>query len=190
MINQPLTLVAFSLVFLLLYFTNHLVSRLRDTGKKVGYVHTDLYVNTLLALGITLVLSLRWPLLMLAVAWLFEIEAAESELATAVYVALSRTALYFWGLEFLRLLVLPKGLAESHFRLAAGTQHQPAAASGEVRADLPACGFPGGALHFPVSPGGGRGDRFHRSRCRIAVDIALLPPVAAFCAGKNGYVVQ
>lgn len=113
--SQPLTLVAFSLVLLLLYLTSSLVSRLQETGKKVGYVHTDLYANTLLALGITLLLSLRWPLLMLSVAWLFEIQEADSELATAIYVALVRTALYFWGLEFLRLLLLPKGLAESHF---------------------------------------------------------------------------
>ena len=114
--RQPLSLVAFSLGLLLFYFTKRLVSLLQATGEKVGYVRTDLFANTLLALGITVVLSLRWPLLVWAVGWLFETVEADSELATAVHVALSGTALYFWGLEFLRLLLLPNGLAQSHFR--------------------------------------------------------------------------
>jgi potassium efflux system protein len=116
LMQQPLTLVGLTLVLLLVYFTPRLLRRLQDTGKKVGYVHTDLFSDTLQALGITFVLALRWPLLVLLLAWLFEMQEADSELANAVYVALASTSLYFWGLEFLRLLLLPKGLAESHFR--------------------------------------------------------------------------
>ena len=54
--------------------------------------------------------------LMLVLARLFEMQETESELATALYVAAMRMALYTWGLGFLRILLLPKGLVSRHFR--------------------------------------------------------------------------
>jgi potassium efflux system protein len=115
LIQQPLTMVALLFILVLFYLTPRMVNRLQATGARVGFVRTDLYSNTLQALGLTALLSVRWPLLVLAIAWLFEMQEADSELATAVYVALTRTALYFWMLEFLRWLLYTKGLAESHF---------------------------------------------------------------------------
>jgi potassium efflux system protein len=113
--SEPFILVAITLVLILIWYSPRLVARLRATGDKVGYIHTDLYINTIQALVMTAVLSLRWPLLLVTIAWLFEVQEADSELATAVDLALVRAALYFWGLEFMRLLLLPKGLAEVHF---------------------------------------------------------------------------
>ena len=60
--SDPFTLVAITLVLVLIWYSPRLVRRLRATGEKVGYIHTDLYVNTLQALVMTAVLSLRWPL--------------------------------------------------------------------------------------------------------------------------------
>ncbi len=87
-----------------------------DTGKFVGYVRSDKFASTLQALGLSLLLSLKWPLLMLTMSWLFEMQDDEAELATALYISAARTAFYFWGLEFLRIALWPKGLVSMHFR--------------------------------------------------------------------------
>jgi len=114
--QQPLTALALILALILFYFTPRLIAALVATGKDVGYVLTDLYANTLRALGLTLLLSLRWPALLVTLAWLFEMQEAESELATALYIGAVRMALYTWGLGFMRLVLLPKGLVDRHFR--------------------------------------------------------------------------
>jgi|GEM_PF-3253742 len=113
---QPLAGVIMLLVLLLVYFSPRVKQRLADTGKHVGYVRSDHFSSTVQALGLSLVLSLKWPLLMLTTAWLFEMQDQESELATALHVTAVRTAVYFWGLEFLRITLLPKSLADMHFR--------------------------------------------------------------------------
>jgi potassium efflux system protein len=86
------------------------------TGKDVGYVHADLFANSLRGLGLTLLMALRWPLLMLVFAMIFEQQDVEAELASALHMTLLRGAGYLYGLEFLRLLLMPNGLVETHFR--------------------------------------------------------------------------
>ena len=114
--SQPLTLVLLLFVLGLVYVTPRLVKQLEATGQHVGYLRKDQFSNTLQALGISVLLSVKWPLLMLLVAWLFELQESDSELATALFVAFGRSALYFWGLEFQRLVLLPNGLVAAHFR--------------------------------------------------------------------------
>jgi len=113
---RPITGVMLVLVLLLFFYHPRLRHRLTESGKHVGYVRSDKFTNTVEALGLTLLMSLKWPLLLLTAAWLFEMQEDESELASALYVASLRTAMYFWGLEFLRFSQLPKGLMDSHFR--------------------------------------------------------------------------
>ncbi|MCB1704979.1 MAG: mechanosensitive ion channel [Halioglobus sp.] len=116
LLAQPVIGVFLMLVAGLVYAGPRLRHQLMVTGKQVGYVRSDSFVSTLQALGLTALLSVKWPLLMLTVAWLFEVRTEESELATALYLSLLRTAPYFWGLEFLRIALLPKGLVDVHFR--------------------------------------------------------------------------
>ncbi len=113
---RPAIGVLLLLVLILVYRGPRLKQQLVDTSKHVGFVRSDTFVSTLQALGYTLLLSLKWPLLLLSVAWLFQMQDKESELATALYVPSLRTAFYFWGLEFLRIAVLPNGLMNIHFR--------------------------------------------------------------------------
>ncbi len=115
-IAQPLTGVLLLVTLGLVYFGPRLKQQLVETGKQVGYVRFDNFASTLHALGLSVLLSIKWPLLMLTAAWLFEMQNEESELATALYLPLLRTTLYFWGLEFLRIALLPKGLIDVHFR--------------------------------------------------------------------------
>ncbi len=115
-VGRPLTSVAILLVLILIYFSPLLYRRLVSTGRQVGYVRSDHISSTIRALGLSLLLSLKWPMLLSTVAWLFEMQDKESELAMALYMASVRTAIYFWGLEFLRMTLLPKGLVDAHFR--------------------------------------------------------------------------
>ncbi|MEZ5501459.1 MAG: mechanosensitive ion channel [Halioglobus sp.] len=116
MLSQPFTFASLLGVLLLVYFGPRLRRQLTETGKHVGYVRSDRFSGTLQALGLSLLLSLKWPMLMVTVAWLFELQDEESELATALYTAFFRGTLYLWGLEFLRMTLLPKGLVDMHFR--------------------------------------------------------------------------
>ncbi|MEZ5572184.1 MAG: mechanosensitive ion channel [Halioglobus sp.] len=116
MVKQPLTMVLLLVVLILIYYTRRIKRQLIESGKQVGYVRSDNFANTAQALGLSILLSLKWPLLTMVAAWLFQMQDKESELATALYQPMLRTSFYFWGLEFLRIALLPKGLVDMHFR--------------------------------------------------------------------------
>ena len=116
LLQQPLTILALALVIALIYRSRNIKARIVASGREVGYVRTDKYSNTLTALFFSVVLSTKWPLLMWSVGQLFEMHEVESALAVALHTSLSRGALYFWGLQFLRVVMMPRGLVASHFR--------------------------------------------------------------------------
>tara|TARA_R110001599_G_scaffold353881_1_gene602088 strand:- start:78380 stop:81703 length:3324 start_codon:yes stop_codon:yes gene_type:complete len=116
LLRQPVVVVALALVLLLVYRSRNIRARIIRSGREVGYVRTDKYSNTLEALFFSGILSVKWPLLMWAIGQLFEMQETESALAVALHTALGRGALYFWGLEFLRVVMMPRGLVASHFR--------------------------------------------------------------------------
>jgi potassium efflux system protein len=114
--KSPLLGLVLILALALVYSGPRIRARIVASGREVGFVRTDAFSNTLLALGLSLVLSIRWPLLMWITARLFELQESESDLGLALHTALKNGALYFWGLEFLRALLMPRGLVASHFR--------------------------------------------------------------------------
>ncbi|MCB1697211.1 MAG: mechanosensitive ion channel [Halioglobus sp.] len=116
LVLQPEFGIGLLLVLALFYRGPALKARLLASGREVGFVRTDQFSNTLLALWLTLLQSVKWPLLMWSVGQLFEQQELESELATALHVTLTRSAAYFWGFEFLRATFAPKGLVDAHFR--------------------------------------------------------------------------
>ncbi len=116
LVLQPQFALGLLLVLVLVYRGPAIRARLVATGREVGYVRTDQFANTLKALGYTLLQSAKWPLLLWSVGQLFEQLDQEPELATALHSAFVRSAIYFWGLEFLRTLFIPKGLVDAHFR--------------------------------------------------------------------------
>jgi potassium efflux system protein len=115
LISQPATVLGFALVLLLTYLTPRISARLLATGRHVGFVRTDVYSSTLQALGLSFLLSLKWPLLMQTVAWMFETQEGDTGLAHAVYLSLSRLSVYFWLFELQRRILMPGGLADRHF---------------------------------------------------------------------------
>ncbi|MEH6593482.1 MAG: mechanosensitive ion channel domain-containing protein [Halioglobus sp.] len=115
-LGRPTTLLMLLAFTLLFYFTPRLKSQLVASGHSVGFVRTDTLADTFRALFITFVLMLKWPLLMFALAIPMQHHEQDSGLATALHVALTQATVYLLGLEFMRCLLLPRGLVESHFR--------------------------------------------------------------------------
>jgi potassium efflux system protein len=116
LLRQPLAGLALALVLVLVYRSRSIKARIVASGREVGYVRTDKFSNTMAALVFSVILSVKWPLLMWAIGRLFEQQEVESSLAVALHAALSQGALYFWGLELLRVVMMPRGLVVSHFR--------------------------------------------------------------------------
>jgi potassium efflux system protein len=114
--RRPLSLLLLAVFFILLYVTPTIKTRLFATGHAVGFVRSDSFADTLRALSYSLILMLKWPLLMLLIALPFKYHEAEVGLEAALFYAFSRTTVYFLGLEFMRTLLLPRGLVEAHFR--------------------------------------------------------------------------
>jgi potassium efflux system protein len=119
LLRQPMTLLFVVLALVLAVRSRSISARIVASGREVGYVRTDKYSNTLFALGLSALLSLKWPLLMWAVGRLFAMQEVQTDLADSLHAALARGALYFWVLEFLRMITMPGGLAVSHFRWSA-----------------------------------------------------------------------
>ena len=115
-LQRPLSLSLFLLFGVLFYLTPRVKKNLVATGRAVGFVRKDAFNETLKALFYTLILMLKWPLLMMAIALPFQHHESDSGLAAALHFSLTRVAFYYFGLELLRCLLTPRGLVESHFR--------------------------------------------------------------------------
>jgi potassium efflux system protein len=116
LLRKPVPVFAMLLVLVLAVRSRRIRTRIVACGRDVGFVRTDKYSNTLFALGLSALLSLKWPLLMWAIGRLFEMQEVQTDLAAALHAALTRGALYYWVLEFLRIITMPRGLVASHFR--------------------------------------------------------------------------
>lgn len=114
--GKPLLALMLVLVLVLAYNAPRIRSRIVASSREVGFVRTDAFSNTLLALGLSLLLSIVWPLVMWIIARLLEPQDSRSDLGLALHTALAQGALYFWVLEFMRAVLMPKGLIAAHFR--------------------------------------------------------------------------
>ncbi len=114
--GEPLLALLLVLVLVLAYSAPRIRRRIVASSREVGFVRTDAFSNTLLALGLSLLLSLSWPLVMWITARLLDPQDSGTDLGLALHTALAQGALYFWVLEFMRTILMPKGLIAAHFR--------------------------------------------------------------------------
>ncbi len=103
---------------MLLRYHRRLLDLLERTGDNVGHVAKDTYRSTLEGLGLTALLAATWPLLISTLGLALEAVDFEGRMERSVGFALHRSATYFFGLEFLRYLLIPQGLVRRHFRWA------------------------------------------------------------------------
>ena len=89
---------------------------LRATGKQVGNPRTDKSLYTFQALLLTLLLAAPWPLLLYIIGWQLGDAIDAADFAKALSHALLWVAPAFFYLQFFRILCIPDGLAETHFR--------------------------------------------------------------------------
>jgi potassium efflux system protein len=115
-LSSPPILFLFLIIVILAYFTSALKVRLTATGNSVGIVRIDSFLATAKSLLYTLILMLRWPLLIVAIALPFNDHQSDMPLPPALFDAFIRTSVYYIGMEFLRYLLHPRGLLEAHFR--------------------------------------------------------------------------
>ncbi len=118
MLGSVLYPVMLLLFAVLLRYHRRLLDMLEHTGDKVGQVATDSYRSTLEGLGISALLAATWPLLVGTLGLALEAVDFEGRMERSVGFALHRSATYFFGLEFLRYLLVPQGLVRRHFRWA------------------------------------------------------------------------
>jgi potassium efflux system protein len=99
----------------LFWKTTALRATLRATAKSVGRPAEDSFTFTARALGITILLTLPWPLLTAAVGWELSQTLDVSDQAKAIGIALFRITLALFFLRAIKMLCLEGGLAEAHF---------------------------------------------------------------------------
>jgi potassium efflux system protein len=108
-----LVLMAFAV---LLFKSARIREALLNTGKLIIKPRSDRFRYTLQAVGLTLLLAAPWPLLLATAGW----QLATSLEATAFSKALARALILlspaFYYLMAFRVMCLPGGLAEAHFR--------------------------------------------------------------------------
>ncbi len=114
--RSPILLLAVIVFGLLTWKAKTLRAILKATGKEVGKVRTDSFVFTLQALGLTLLLAARWPILLGASGWELATALDATVFSKAVAGGLTWVANAYFYLASFRVLCRPEGLAARHFR--------------------------------------------------------------------------
>jgi potassium efflux system protein len=108
----PVLLLAFAV---LLRYHKRLLELLENTSAPVGNVSQDSFLRTLEGMGFTALLAGTWPLLVATLGLALDAYPFDGRMERSVGFALYRTATYFFGLEFLRYLLVSEGLVRRHF---------------------------------------------------------------------------
>jgi potassium-dependent mechanosensitive channel len=109
-------LIALLLIAVMIRFRPRLLGFLAETAEHVGNVEKDKLRYSFIALGLTLLLALRWPFLMFTLGLVVDDSQTQPALGEHLSWALIRTSYYFYGFEVLRHLILPQGLFKRHFQ--------------------------------------------------------------------------
>jgi potassium efflux system protein len=107
---------ALILFAVLLWKKTWMRNTLLDAGKKVIKPRSDQFRYTLQALAITLLLAAPWPFLLAVVGWELQTSLETTEFAGAISHGFLLLSPAFFYLQAFRIMCLPGGLAEAHFR--------------------------------------------------------------------------
>ena len=141
--NPALSMLAFCVFLLLLYWRLRFRARIQEIGEKAAQGNCYRFLPTLETAAVDRCWPpLVWPGLMCYVGWRLTVAAEASDLCRALGPGLTETARVFLALELLRQVCCPRGLGEVAFRLVglgdegAAAQPplvQPAGAAADVR---------------------------------------------------------
>lgn len=119
--NSPLVWLSIPAILGLLAIGPRLRQRIRRYDEPMRRVSTDRFIYSLSTLGLTLVLASAWPLLTALFGWELISASVASAFTSALGHALLAISLPLFYLRAFRLLCMPKGLADKHFRWSVGT---------------------------------------------------------------------
>jgi len=119
--SSPGFMLALLTFALLLWKERAIRAALRATGTKITKIRSDSFRFTFDALVLTLLLAISWPLLLGSIGWQLgnELDAVIFTFTRPVSAALIWVAGIWFYLRAFRMLCLPGGLAEAHFRWSA-----------------------------------------------------------------------
>jgi potassium efflux system protein len=114
-IYSPPFMLMLALFAWLIWRTRRFRALLRVMGLQVGKPSLDRFSSTLKALGLTLLLSTPWPLLVYALGWELGYSAEATDFSQSVSTALLWVAPAFFYVQFFSVLCVSGGVAERHF---------------------------------------------------------------------------
>jgi potassium efflux system protein len=100
--------------------TRNMRRKLVAMGEPVGKPAVDKFLYTFKALGLTLLLAVPWPLLVMTLGWVLAAGPEVTPFPEHVSGALLQVAPTFFYIQFFSVLCLPGGVADKHFRWSAG----------------------------------------------------------------------
>ncbi|NBC48872.1 MAG: mechanosensitive ion channel, partial [Gammaproteobacteria bacterium] len=119
--SSPLFWLGLLLFAALLATGPRLRRRIRGYSEPMRRISTDRFGYSVSALGLTLLVAAPWPLLSALLGWELSRASAGTPFSLAVGSGLFTIALPFYFLRAFRLLCMPNGLADRHFRWSAST---------------------------------------------------------------------
>ncbi len=121
LLHSALLLLGLSAFAILLWKTRAIKDAIRASAEPLRRVSTDRFGYTLQALGLTLLLAVPWPLLIMLIGWRLNLSLEATAFTKAIGQALVRSAVALFYLRAFRLLCIPGGVADRHFRWNADT---------------------------------------------------------------------
>jgi potassium efflux system protein len=115
-LRSPLFWAGSLAVMLLLWHGRRIRRAIRATADDLRRISTDRFASTLKALGLSLLLAIPWPLLLLLLGWQLSGSLESSAFAKATGAALLGLVPALYYLRAFRLLCMPGGVADRHFR--------------------------------------------------------------------------
>lgn len=107
---------ALCMLGVLLAIRGRLIARIRQLGTRLGESITDRFEDSLHAGALTLLAAAIWPLLLGVTGWQMRISPEGNDFSHALAQALLVLAWQLFYLRALRMICLPDGLADAHFR--------------------------------------------------------------------------
>ncbi len=114
--RSPLLVIGLLAVILILWYGSRIRQAIRTTADDLRRISTDHFSSTVKALALTLLLATPWPILLLVLGWQLHGSLQSGPFEKAVGAAMLNLAPALYYLRAFRLLCMPGGVADRHFR--------------------------------------------------------------------------
>ena len=120
--TSPVLVLVYLVTAMLLWGKGRLRLQLEELVGRANNPATYRFALTLQIVGLTLLLALPWPLLLMTLGWQIQTLAEATEYSRAVAAGLLKLSYRFYLLQSLSMLLVPKGLAANFFHWSKATR--------------------------------------------------------------------